>query len=101
MKKVSKQAKKNLKEKWTAIDAFGLPIDLLALQEEDELDPFHNYKIFLCPFKTPLDDRYSDMLEDKDMVSPRDISKYYEENHDISIKVVYNLTYTDRYYDPK
>ena len=77
MKKVSKQAKKNLKEKWTAIKTFGHPIDLSALRDEDELDPFHNYKIFLCPFKTPLDDRYSDMIDDKDMVSPKDIRNYY------------------------
>ena len=101
MKKVSKQAKKNLKERWTAIQSFGQPIDLSALEDEDELDPFHNYKIFLCPFKTPLDDRYSDMLEEKDMVSPRDIRNHYELKHNIRIKAVYNLTYTDRYYDPK
>jgi hypothetical protein len=78
MKKVSSQAKKNLKERWTTINAFGQPINLSDLEEEDELNPFHNYKIFLCPFKTPLDDRYSDMIDPKDMVSPQTICDYYE-----------------------
>ena len=73
MKKVSKQAKKNLKERWIGIEPYGLPIDLSALKDDDDLDPFHNYKIFLCPFKTPLDTRYSDMIEESAIVSPKDI----------------------------
>ena len=41
------------------------------------------------------------MMSEEDIISPKDIRKYYDKKFDISIKAVYNLTYTDRYYDPK
>ena len=41
------------------------------------------------------------MIEEDHMIRPKDIRNHYEINHNISIKAVYNLTYTDRYYDPK
>ena len=81
MKKVSKQAKKSLQEKWVNIKPYGKPINITylerELQVESDQDPFHNFNIFLCPFKTPLDERYSDMIDASKMITTEDIKQHY------------------------
>ena len=102
MKRVSKQAKKSLQEKWVKIKPFGKPINITLLersfQGESETDPFHNYNIYLCPFKTPLDERYSDMIDANKMLTTTDVIKHYKQQ-DVELKVVYDLCNTERYYD--
>ena len=57
------------------------------------------YNIYLCPFKTPLDDRYDNLIPEEARLSVSNVYKHYMEKEAIKLSTIYDFSNTNRYYD--